>query len=1135
MAHPERQDEGRWRARPWLAAFLRLAIVLVPVGLSCLATLLLLQIWRPNHFEWWYLVVLCVVAAGVGMAAERVMRKLAPLATLLRLTMLFPDRAPSRLSLARAAGSGRRLAERVRRSSDDSASEAAEKVLTLITALGDHDRRTRGHSERVRLFTDLLADELKLPARDRDRLRWAALLHDVGKLRIAPTLLNKPDRLDDDEFARIKKHPEVGAELTAPLAAWLGEWSLGIVQHHERFDGAGYPARLAGTQISRAGRMLNVVDSFETMTAARPYKKPMGTRAARAELARCAGGQFDPEYVRAFVSISLPRLWLALGPLSFLAQLPILRPMLDMGNRAAAIGGQVATAATSAATVATLGAVTSLAGVHAVVPLASTAPRHPGVHAAPLAPPPVIPHKPRSGSAHRGGVAAAPVSPAPLPSASPTSAPAPAQPTPAPATPTPTPSASSAPQPSASPSPPTISPTPSPSASPPAPTVPAAPVGVSATSGNGQVTVDWSAPADGGSPLTGYTVRAVGGAGTPPPPTLVGPDVTTVIVGNLTNGRQYTFQVTATNAVGTSTAATAHATPAGAPTAPQAVTASAGDGQVTVSWTAPAASGAPVTGYTVTPYDGNVALSATQVGPSVTTVIVGSLTNGTSYRFDVTATNAIGTSPAASANATPAGPPGPPTAVSAAAGNAQATVTWTAPADNGSPLTGFMVTPYVNGAAQTPTSVAPTVTGTTIGSLSNGTTYTFAVTATNAIGTSPAGTSGAVTPAAPPPTATVPSAPTGLTAVPGNASATVSWAAPANTGGTPLTSYTLTASTGGSVVSTLALPPTATTQLVSGLVNGTAYTFDLIATNAVGDSAAATTGPVTPTAPPGPVSGVTAVPGDSQVTVSWTAPTDTGGLALTGYVVTPVGPGGPLPAVNVPAANTSTVVSGLTNGTTYTFDVAAVNSAGTSPAVTSAPVTPLPTLGVPTTVQAAPDDSSATVWWTAPATGLISSYLVTAYDSGGSPVASTTVNSPQTAAIVTGLTNGTAYTFTVTANTSAGLSAVSSPSAAVTPFSMKGIAKPPNPQKLTVVPGVAAATVSWTPPNPPSNCPITSYLITVYNASDKPTGQTLLVSPTTTSAVITGLTTGAQYRFEVVATNVAGSSGGVKSNNVTIL
>jgi putative nucleotidyltransferase with HDIG domain len=339
---------------------LRAGILLAPLVGSSIVLLVVSHLWRaPANARNLWLAAMAVIAVLVAIGIERLARRLLPLASLLRLTMLFPDQAPSRIRMARAAGTTGDYLDRMARSDDDTAQVAAEKVLTLITALGNHDRKTRGHSERVRLYCDLLAEELRLSRPDRDRLRWGALLHDIGKLEIAPKILNKPAKLSDREFARIREHPSVGAEIASPLLPWLGDWGRGIIDHHERWDGRGYPEGLAGTEISQAGRIVGVVDSFETMTAARVYKKAMTTRAARIELADCAGSQFDPECVRAFLSISLPRVLWAMGPLAFIVQLPFLRSLARLGSQATQLPLQGASTVSVAAAASVFGVVSA--------------------------------------------------------------------------------------------------------------------------------------------------------------------------------------------------------------------------------------------------------------------------------------------------------------------------------------------------------------------------------------------------------------------------------------------------------------------------------------------------------------------------------------------------------------------------------------------------------------------------------------------------------------------------------------------------------------------------------------------------------------------------------------------------------
>ena len=135
-------------------------------------------------------ILACALLVAVGI--ERAARRLLPLVTLLKLSMFFPDQAPTRFSIARTAGSVRRLESRLAETRDDSAareeSRTAATILSLSVALQSHDRRTRGHAERVRVFTDLLGEELQLSEDDRYRLRWAALMHDIGKLSISPKI-----------------------------------------------------------------------------------------------------------------------------------------------------------------------------------------------------------------------------------------------------------------------------------------------------------------------------------------------------------------------------------------------------------------------------------------------------------------------------------------------------------------------------------------------------------------------------------------------------------------------------------------------------------------------------------------------------------------------------------------------------------------------------------------------------------------------------------------------------------------------------------------------------------------------------------------------------------------------------------
>lgn len=369
--HPETSpahDRNRWTARPFLSALLRVFIFLAPSVASLATALLLARLLGPprggTSSLWWWVGILAasfVVLYGV----QRLVRRLAPLAVLLGLTLAFPDRAPSRYRVARTSGNVAELRARLADARDGDLNEAATTILSLVAALSSHDRHTRGHSERVRVFADMLAEELGLPPEERDLLRWAALLHDVGKLEVPPQILNKEGPLDEEEWKVIRQHPVMGVWLMGPLAAWLGEHVRAIEQHHERYDGNGYPNRLSGEHISIGGRIVAVADAYETMTAARSYKKPLSAAIARQELSRHAGKQFDPAVVRAMLSISLGRLWWRVGLVSWLAQLPL------FGAAARALGRAGQRVPSTAGTAMAAAAVVT-AGI--AVPMASTSP-----------------------------------------------------------------------------------------------------------------------------------------------------------------------------------------------------------------------------------------------------------------------------------------------------------------------------------------------------------------------------------------------------------------------------------------------------------------------------------------------------------------------------------------------------------------------------------------------------------------------------------------------------------------------------------------------------------------------------------------------------------------------------------------
>ena len=396
-----------------------------------------------------------------------------------------------------------------------------------------------------------------------------------------------------------------------------------------------------------------------------------------------------------------------------------------------------------------------------------------------------------------------------------------------------------------------------------------------------------------------------------------------------------------------------------------------------------------------------------------------------------------------------------PTGVGATSGNASATVTWVAPTSNtGLPITGYVVTPYIGAAAQTPQTFASTALTQVATGLTNGTAYTFTVAAINGAGTGPESlSSSAVTPD------TVAGAPTGVTATAGDASATVTWAAPCREH--RLSHHRLHRHPlhRRRRPDPQTFASTALTQTVTGLTNGTAYTFTVAAINGAGtgpESLSSTA--VTPDTVAGAPTGVTATAGDASATVAWVAPSNAGS-AITGYTVTPyIGAVAQTPQTFASTALTQ-VVTGLTNGTTYTFTVAATNGAGTGPeSLSSTPVTPDTLAGAPTGVTATAGNASATITWAAPCLTPAPPSPATPSPPTSAPPPSPPSRSTSTALtqVVTGLTNGTTYTFTVAAINGAGTGPESLPSSAVTPDTVAGA-----PTGVTATAGDASATVVW--------------------------------------------------------------------------
>ena len=408
------------------------------------------------------------------------------------------------------------------------------------------------------------------------------------------------------------------------------------------------------------------------------------------------------------------------------------------------------------------------------------------------------------------------------------------------------------------------------------------------------------------------------------------------------------------------------------PGPPTGLTVTAGNGQVTLSWRPPASDGgAAIIGYDVYMGTSSRGESASPVNDGLitgTSYTVSGLANGTTYYFTADAVNRANLHSAASAeaSATPAAPvttPGAPRGLTATAGHAQVSLSWKAPSsDGGAAITGYRV---YQGTSKTPVA-SVTGTGTTVKNLSNGTTYSFKVTAVNKAGEGPASGAASATPTA---AVTKPGPPNGLTASPGNGQVTLSWKAPGSDGGTGISGYEIYrgASPGGeSGTPVNASLVAGTSYTVTGLTNGTRYYFTVAAVNkaklqggksgeasatpsaasasasasasgsasasATGQASASPSGGATATATgtPGAPTGLTATPGNGEVGLSWTAPSSAGGAPPASYhVYQGTSPGFTLGTPVTSTTGTHATVTGLTNGTTYYFVVTAVDASGT--------------------------------------------------------------------------------------------------------------------------------------------------------------------------------------------------------------
>jgi titin len=473
------------------------------------------------------------------------------------------------------------------------------------------------------------------------------------------------------------------------------------------------------------------------------------------------------------------------------------------------------------------------------------------------------------------------------------------------------------------------------------------------------------------------------------------------------------------------------------------VTATAGNGSILVSWNAPADDGgSPITSYTATALPGGATCTGNFEG--IECLITG-LTAGTEYAVSVVAYNMAGGGPASSTGlssvATPYTTPGAPSSVLVSADASSATVTWSAPADDGgSPITGYLVE-YHDGDGLWISGGNPANTSQDFAGLANGTTYYFRVTAENAAGYGVVSATASGTPF------TSPSAPLNLAATAGHNQVTLTWSIPVSDGGSPITSYQVKRYVGLGEWEIITSVPASVvidgsvSHVVTGLTAGALQSFHVGAKNAAGVTWTVSEAMATPYTTPGaPTLGSAYAMVDGQVALTWTAPppqtSSIPGVAVSDYRIEyNAGSGWEVYDDGI-STKDWVYVDGLTVGVTHTFRVSAYNIAGWGdPSMVSASLTPYITPGTPLNLGATAGSALVTLSWTAPASdggSQITDYTVQYAVSGsGSWSTFSDGTSTATSATVTGLSNATTYDFRVAAVNAAGTGGYSNTASAL--------------------------------------------------------------------------------------------------------
>ena len=658
-------------------------------------------------------------------------------------------------------------------------------------------------------------------------------------------------------------------------------------------------------------------------------------------------------------------------------------------------------------------------------------------------------------------------------------------------------------------------------------TLPAAPTNLLPVPGDREVTLSWTNP--GGDTITSHEVSTDGGTTFSDIPNSAHgqTNATGYTVPGLDNHTEYTFKLRARNNSGPGRASTATATPRAPPAAPTGLSATAGDGQVTLSWTNPGDN--TIRKYQYSTDGGGTFNHMNGSSYTTTTHIVTGLSNGTAYTLALRAVNAIGEGPASTANATPLW--GAPANLSATPGDRQVTLTWTDPDD--STITKYQVstdggatfTDISGSGADTTTTTVTHLSGAPATRLSNGTTYTLELRAANASAQG-AAASATARPLWP--------APTNLAADPGNGQAILQW----DTGDASITDYRVhwQATSSGATPEILDVPAgsgNTTTTTISPLTNSTEYTFTVRAVDTSGSTAVITGLPsskiATPAPVPDPPANLSPTARSQEVTLTWDGSADS---TITKYQVRSKVEDSDDSnytawaniAVTDPAAPpTATTVTGLTNGTAYTLAVRAVNDTGpgAAPRVTATPLWP-----APTGLVAAPDNERVVLQWDTGVPGITKYHVLTEGPGNDINTLVPAGSGTKTTTTISPLTNSTEYTFTVRAALGTDPANATFTSVASTVTATPELALPAAPTGLTPTAGDRQVTLSWDDPN---DLTLTGYDYSTDGGTTSTSITGLTEAPT--SYTITGLTNDTEYTLALRAENASGK--GPWSDNVT--